>query len=103
VVGETGETSPLAIESLAANNALDLGSMSISTTNGVFTVSGAQENIGDCSGDGRLTAVDALCALQMSVGKKPQDPVMDANGDGSVTSLDARKILRAAAGLEVIS
>jgi hypothetical protein len=55
---------------------------------------------GDCNGDGKITAADALCALQMAVGKRAEDLVMDVNGDGRVTSLDARKILRIAAGLE---
>jgi hypothetical protein len=55
---------------------------------------------GDCNGDGKITSVDALCALQMAVAKRAEDLVMDINGDGSVTSLDARKILRIAVGLE---
>jgi hypothetical protein len=55
---------------------------------------------GDCNGDGKITSLDALCALQMAVGKRAEDLVMDVTGDGSVTSLDARKILRIAAGLE---
>jgi hypothetical protein len=55
---------------------------------------------GDCNGDGEITSLDALCALQMAVGKRAEDLVMDVTGDGSVTSLDARKILRIAAGEE---
>jgi hypothetical protein len=55
---------------------------------------------GDCNGDGKITSVDALCALQMAVGTRAEDLAMDITGDGSVTSLDARKILRIAAGLE---
>ena len=55
---------------------------------------------GDCNGDGIITSEDALCALQMAVGKRADDGVMDVNGDGKVSSLDARKILRVAAGLE---
>ena len=55
---------------------------------------------GDCNGDGKITSVDALCALHMAVGKRVEDLVMDVSGDGRVTSLDARKILRVAAGLE---
>ena len=55
---------------------------------------------GDCNGDGKVTSVDALCALHMAVGKRAEDLIMDVSGDGRVTSLDARKILRVAAGLE---
>ena len=54
--------------------------------------------MGDGDGDGEYTALDALYALQMSVEKIPQDPVMDINEDGSVTSLDARSILKNAVG-----
>jgi len=57
---------------------------------------------GDCNGDDKITAADALCALQMAVGKRAEDMVMDVNGDGKVSSLDAMKILRVAAGLEVL-
>jgi hypothetical protein len=49
---------------------------------------------GDCNGDGLCNEVDALCALQMAVGKRPEDPVMDANGDGQVTEVDALQILK---------
>jgi hypothetical protein len=55
---------------------------------------------GDCNGDGKITSVDALCALHMAVGKRAENLVMDVTGDGSVTWDDARKILRIAAGLE---
>jgi len=55
---------------------------------------------GDCNGDGRVTEVDALCALRISVGLQASDLRMDVNGDGSVTSLDAAKILRKAVGKE---
>jgi len=56
--------------------------------------------IGDCDGDGEITAADAQCALAMAVGKTAEDPAADVTGDGRVSSLDARKILRAAMGLE---
>lgn len=47
-------------------------------------------------GDGKLSAVDALCALQMAVGKKTANLSLDINSDGKVTSLDARNILKLA-------
>ncbi|MEA3462970.1 MAG: LamG-like jellyroll fold domain-containing protein, partial [Bacteroidota bacterium] len=55
---------------------------------------------GDCNGDGKITSLDALCALHMAVGKRAEDLVMDVTGDGSVTRDDAKKILRIAVGLE---
>jgi hypothetical protein len=76
--------------------------MDIPTQDGIFLVSGVGECRGDCNGDGKITAVDALCALRMAVEKIPEDLVMDVNGDGEVSSLDAREILRkaVATGLE---
>jgi hypothetical protein len=52
-----------------------------------------EEGKGDCTGDGKITASDALCALQMAVGKRAEDLVMDVTDDGKVTSLDAMEIL----------
>lgn len=46
---------------------------------------------GDCNGDGRITEVDALCALKISIGLMPPNPT-------AYTSLDAAKILRKAVG-----
>ena len=54
---------------------------------------------GDGNGDGRLTAMDALSALQMGVGKLEQDNVLDVDDSGGVSSLDARIILQNAVGL----
>ena len=68
--------------------------------NGVFSVLGAEELIADCNGDGIITVVDALCALQMAVGKRAEDLTMDVSNDGKVSSIDARKILRIALELE---
>lgn len=102
VIGNEGSTSPLKIVSLSVNRADDMSTMDISTKNGLFTVLGSGQGIGDCNGDGQITALDALCALQMSVGKKPENPEMDINKDGKVSSLDARKILRIAANLETL-
>jgi hypothetical protein len=49
---------------------------------------------GDCNGDGRLDAGDALCALQMSVQLVPQQLVLDLDKDGTVTSRDSTLILQ---------
>ncbi len=54
---------------------------------------------GDCNGDGYLSAVDSLCALQMSTGKIAEDANVDVDDNGAVTSLDARIILQSVVGL----
>ncbi|WP_167879431.1 LamG-like jellyroll fold domain-containing protein [Methanococcoides sp. NM1] len=100
VVGAEGSSTALDIASLSANRA-DLTPVNIPTKDGVFKVISLEESKGDAAGDGgELTALDALYALQMAVGKIPEDLAMDVNGDGSVTSIDARQILRNSAKLE---
>jgi len=93
VIGAEGSWSRLGIDDLSANRSSDLASMNIETINGVFAVLSIEETIADCDGDGKISVVDALCALQMAVGKKAEDLSMDINNDGKVTSLDARQIL----------
>ena len=102
VIGYEGSVSPLEIVSLSANRAEDMALMNIPTQDGLFTVISVEQCRGDCTGDGKITAADALCALQMAVGKRAEDLVMDVNGDGKVSSVDAREILKkaVAAGLE---
>ncbi|MDD5095012.1 MAG: cohesin domain-containing protein [Dehalococcoidia bacterium] len=95
VIGAEGSSSKLEIAQATAN-ASDYNSMALATHDGLFQVIGSDDLRGDCDGDGKLSAVDALCALQMAVGKKAADPVMDVTGDGKVTSLDAREILQMA-------
>jgi hypothetical protein len=46
-----------------------------------------------------FSAADALAALEMSVGKLPEDPKFDVDGNGKVSSVDARIILQYAVGL----
>jgi len=66
---------------------------------GVFSGIALAEK-GDCDHDGNITSVDALIALQMSIGKTPEDLIADMDGDGKVTSFDAFKILLIAVGSE---
>ena len=54
---------------------------------------------GDLNRDGEVTAADAVIALEIAAGSRPNDPAADVDGDGVVTSLDALMILQAAAGL----
>lgn len=66
-----------------------------------FITAAAAESVkGDVNRDGKVTSVDALMALQMSVGKIEKSAIADLNGDGRVTSFDAFKILRIAVGVE---
>ena len=58
--------------------------------------------LGDVNGDGILSSVDALMALQMSAGNIAENPAADVSGDGSVTSLDALMILQASVGAIVL-
>ena len=53
---------------------------------------------GDLNGDGKVTATDAVIALQIAVGSSSYDEAADMSGDGRITSLDALMILQAAAG-----
>ena len=53
---------------------------------------------GDCDGDGSLTELDALCALEISTQLRPSAPLMDVDNSGDVTSRDAVLILQRALG-----
>jgi hypothetical protein len=97
VIGNQGQTSPLNITKVNANGA-SYKVILLEGNNGLFNVTGVDESRGDFDGNGRLTAVDALSALQMAVGKRPVDLSLDMNNDGKVTSLDARTILKIAVG-----
>ena len=99
VIGNPGTSSPLDITASYANGA-DYESLQIQSNDGTFSVTDSDESRGDWDGNGELTAVDALSALQMAVGKRPVDLSLDMNGDGRVTSLDARTILKIVVGNE---
>ena len=100
VIGTEGSSTTLDITALSANR-VDQTSFNIATKDGVFKVISLEESKGDAVGDGgELTALDALYALQMAVGKIPEDLAMDMNEDGSVTSIDARLILKSSAKLD---
>ena len=48
---------------------------------------------GDYNGDGRITELDALAALKMSVKLLAEDLILDMDQNGRVTAEDARRIL----------
>ena len=49
---------------------------------------------GDGNHDGKVDSNDALTALQMAIGKLPQNTMYDMNGDGVVKANDAMEILK---------
>jgi hypothetical protein len=98
VIGPDGSSSALTIAENMANKA-DYEIIQLDHQDGVFRVIGEEEAKGDWDGDGDLTVLDALSALQMAVDKRPEDLALDINNDGRVTSLDARNILKIAVGL----
>jgi fibro-slime domain-containing protein len=53
---------------------------------------------GDCDGDGVLTFLDAVCALEMSVKLQPARLVLDIDKSGDVTSRDATIIAQRVVG-----
>ena len=100
-VGDSGTESPLDIEirkMIHTNNSV----FSATSIDGIFTINTATTLTGDVNGDGILSSVDALMALQMSAGNIAEDLAADVSGDGSVTSLDALMILQASVGAIVL-
>jgi len=64
----------------------------IAVIHGSITIAGMLQ--GDCDGDGKLSAIDALCALEMSVKLIPVKMVLDIDRTGDVTSRDSTLILQ---------
>ncbi len=65
--------------------------------NGTFELISEEEaNKGDVNGDGEITSVDALMALQMAVGKLEPKSVADMDDDGKVMANDAMMIMQLA-------
>jgi len=96
VIGTAGSSSPLTFSELSASTTSGQ-SIIVSVQNGTVTVA-SDKLKGDYNGDGKVTEVDALAALKMSVKLLTQDLTLDMNGDGKVTAEDARLILKKALG-----
>ena len=73
-------------------NRTDNTQVAFTVHNGVVRVLGESVS-GDYDGDGNVTALDALAALRMSIGKLPVRMIMDVDHDGQVTAKDARLIM----------
>jgi hypothetical protein len=67
------------------------------TGTGTIAVAWA-EGKGDYNRDGKVTELDALAALKMSVKQLTEDLKLDMDGNGKVTAEDARLILKKALG-----
>ncbi len=92
VVGNPGDYTTLILE--ASANDIHDNNIDFSIINGVFTVEESDTTLkGDCNGDGTISSIDALLALEMYVGKVEENLIGDMNDDGKITSLDAAKIL----------
>lgn len=101
VIGAAGSSSPLTISGV---NTTDTSgkTVTLTTSNGTVTVvSGVGPGgkvKGDYNGDGKVTELDALAALKMSVNLLTEDLNLDMNDNGKVTAEDARLILKMAVG-----
>jgi hypothetical protein len=97
-VGQPGDRTTLTVNVTAINSA-DGTTLSINRIDGeVLVVDETGLVPGDCDGDTLLNEVDALCALQMSVRRLPEQRALDLDGSGTVDSRDAVLILQRALG-----
>lgn len=95
-VGAAGAKTPLTL-AVSTINQPSGSSPRIRMIHGSITINGGPGGVavpGDCDGDGKLTASDALCALEMSVKLIPVRIALDADKSGDVTSRDATVILQ---------
>jgi len=96
VIGAAGSSSPLTFSELSTGDASGQP-ITVNSQNGTITVATSKLK-GDYNGDGKLSEVDALAALRMSVKLLAQDLTLDMNGDGKLTAEDARLIIKKALG-----
>jgi hypothetical protein len=90
-------TSSVAFTDALANEAGTMVAIKGIYVDGKVTVATSTRK-GDVNGDGKITSVDALMALKMSVRAITATTAADVNNDGRVTSTDAGMILQAATG-----
>ncbi|GEM_PF-2251664 len=89
-------THPLLIRE-ATLNSINGSDIEVIVINGTFKFLKAEDvRKGDINGDGEITSVDALAALQMSVGILEPESVADMDDDGNVRANDAMKIMKIA-------
>ena len=93
VIGEQGSSSIFTLTEVLASDSGG-GRLELHLLDGQLTVE--QPITGDGNGDGKITAIDALIALRVSLQLSPESLVLDVNGDGKVTQEDAWQILNMA-------
>ena len=93
VLGERGRYTDITISDMEVSDA-DGEPRSIEVHPGTLRVESTV--VGDGSGDGRISPLDALIAMKMSFGLVSEDLVLDVNSDGRVTPEDAVEILKLA-------
>ena len=98
LLGQPGSTADVTATVTTATQVGTEAPIRFAVSNGVVTVV-AQRIQGDWNGDGKVTSLDALAALKMSVGKLQEDLILDVDGDGRVTAKDARLLLGSAVGI----
>ena len=96
VKGRPGNETPLNLSVSTINDASGK-ELDISIGIGRVTVVGEDGLMpGDVDGDGKVTALDALMALKMSVKLIEENKILDMDADNSVTSRDAVMIMQQA-------
>lgn len=88
----TPSVTTAAVATVAAN--ASPGAAATTSANVTPTLIASNALAGDCDNDGKLTELDALCALEMSVSLRASMAQMDLDGDGIVTSRDAVLLLQ---------
>jgi hypothetical protein len=92
-IGSAGSSSPLTLSEIIAEDGSG-NPVSLKITNGTVSIKGKSDRLlGDYNGDGKVTEVDALAALRMSVKLLAEDLIVDMDQNGKVTAEDARLIL----------
>jgi hypothetical protein len=94
VVGKAGDRTALTLTVTKINNPSG-SDLSIDLIHGEIQIVNPEDLVpGDCDGDTKLTAVDALCALEMSVKLRTERLSFDLDADRQVTSRDSVLILQ---------
>ena len=101
VIGAAGSSSPLTLSEVDTTDTSGKP-VTVAIQGGTVTVASGTgpggKMKGDHNGDGKVTELDALAALKMSVKLLQEDPSLDEDGNGKVTAADARLILKKALG-----
>ena len=93
VTGRNGASSPITVTVGSASTSGGK-SVTIPVNNGNVVIGNTNPN--NPGGRDKVTSLDALIALQISVGKRVNDSNYDLTKDGTVNSNDAREILKLA-------